>query len=69
MAIDAAGDAADSWQGPYRRTAVPGVSLRTAGHPWQKPARLATATGLFLSVAADDRGDLIALWEGAGAAS
>ena len=66
VAIDAAGDAAVSWQGSYRRTAVPEVSLRTAGRRWQKPARLATATGLFPSVAADARGDLTALWEGTG---
>jgi hypothetical protein len=64
VAIDAAGDSAVSWQGPYHRTAIPEVSLRTAGRPWQKPARLATTTGLFPSVAADDRGDLTALWEG-----
>ena len=42
------------------------VSLRTAGRRWHKPARLATATGVFPSVAADARGDLTALWEGAG---
>ena len=66
VAIDAAGDAAVSWQGPWRRTAVPEVALRKAGRPWHKPARLATTTGLFPSVAADDRGDLAALWEGAG---
>jgi hypothetical protein len=66
VAIDAAGDAAVSWQGPYHGTAVPEVSLRTAGRRWQKPARLATTMGLFPSVAADARGDLTALWEGPG---
>jgi hypothetical protein len=36
VAIDAAGDAAVSWQGLYRRTVIPEVSLRTAGRRWQK---------------------------------